>query len=241
MNIEGRNRQHWSDLRKGKHKNPHLQASWNKYGKEFFVFSVVEILPQCELLFAEQRYIDGNPGGYNIGKFADAPARGRKRSPEQCAKMSAARKGKRLSEEHKELLRISSTGRIKSPETRAKLSASQSGKKLSKETRAKISENASKKWRNPEYRSKMLAAQNYGKQTENAKRNRSSAVSARWADPEQRKKLSESRKKMWSDPDFRARMIAIRKEQGKIYRGENWRDRPKKKETSIALQEFETR
>ena len=36
-------------LRKGTHKNPHLQAAWIKYGESVFVFKVLEHVPE-ELL-----------------------------------------------------------------------------------------------------------------------------------------------------------------------------------------------
>ena len=37
--------QHKYDLRRGVHKNPRLQAAWNKYGEEMFVFEVLEEIP----------------------------------------------------------------------------------------------------------------------------------------------------------------------------------------------------
>ena len=171
VNIDGRNRQHWSDLRNGRHKNPHLQAAWNKYGEAAFVFTVVEELTVEQLAAAEQRYLDQNTGGYNIGQFADAPARGRKWTPEARARMSVARKGRRLSEAHKAILKVCNLGRVRSQETRAKLSAANSGKKHKSTTKNKLSEIGRGKWSNQQYREKMIAIQTVGKQTDEAKKN----------------------------------------------------------------------
>lgn len=234
VNMDGRKRQHWSDLRLRRHKNPHLQAAWNKYGDNAFEFRVIERLPKEQLEASEQRYLDGNENGYNIGKFAYAPARGRKKTAETIAKMSAARKGKKLSAEHKAILSLRGRGRKHSQEARAKMSAAQVGKRHSDTTKLKLAEIGRKKWSNRQYRDRMKNAQARGKATDKARKNSSAAMAARWADIEQRKKLSSERKARWADPEFRAKMLAIRREQGKRYSGENWRDRPKKKEQQNA-------
>ncbi len=44
-NIHLRFSQHKSKLRKGTHANPHLQAAWNKYGEQVFVFQVHTLEP----------------------------------------------------------------------------------------------------------------------------------------------------------------------------------------------------
>lgn len=63
--------EHRSQLRKGNHKNVHLQNSYNKYGNSSFEFWILE---QCDdipdtLLLLEQKYIDSD-GNYNICKIA---------------------------------------------------------------------------------------------------------------------------------------------------------------------------
>jgi len=65
-NIEKRWKTHLNQLINGKHINCILQNVWNKYGKDNFIFEIVE---ECELenLFeTEQKYID-TCGDYNIG------------------------------------------------------------------------------------------------------------------------------------------------------------------------------
>ena len=221
VNMEGRQRQHWSDLRNGKHKNPHLQAAWNKYGESSFVFAVVERLSLEQLAVAEQRYLDQNQGGYNIGQFADAPARGRKKTPEAIAKMSAAKRGRPLSDAHRKALSIAGRGRKNSPETRAKLSAVNSGKRHSNETKGKLSTAVRVRWSDASYREKTVAAQLASHCRQDVKANTSAAMIARWSNPDQRKKLSDERKARWADPEYRTKMLEKRRLQGQQLRERN--------------------
>lgn len=69
LNIEKRWKTHISTLNKNKHHNIHLQRSWNIYGKDCFVFEIVESdIPENMLFLIEQSYIDKNTNGYNLGK-----------------------------------------------------------------------------------------------------------------------------------------------------------------------------
>lgn len=65
---------------------------------------------------------------------------GFKHSEYSKKKMSKARKGKRLSEEHKRKIGLSNTGKIHSEASKIKLSKSKKGKRLSEEYKRKISE-----------------------------------------------------------------------------------------------------
>lgn len=56
--IENRISTHISRLKRGVHRNKHLQSSWIKYGAKNFLFSVVEFCEVNELLEREQCYID---------------------------------------------------------------------------------------------------------------------------------------------------------------------------------------
>ena len=50
---------HKHHLRNNKHKNSHLQYSWNKYGEDVFEFSILEICSdKLEVLDREQEYIN---------------------------------------------------------------------------------------------------------------------------------------------------------------------------------------
>lgn len=78
VNLRARWQQHRWSLRRGNHRNVHLQAAWNKYGEENFEFSVLELVEASDLLGAEQEWID-NTGctnrriGFNLYPVAGSP------------------------------------------------------------------------------------------------------------------------------------------------------------------------
>lgn len=80
MDTRERFRNHRNKLRRGKHPNAYLQASWNKYGEEKFVFEVVEeVSSMVALQAAEDVWLVehvGKPYCYNLGTRSDAPMRG---------------------------------------------------------------------------------------------------------------------------------------------------------------------
>lgn len=137
--------QHKYDLRRGVHKNPRLQAAWNKYGEDMFVFEVVEEVAegvnqlQVEDMWLAQHV--GKPECYNINTGAEAPRLGIKHTDATKAKTSASRKGKAAGTAHYRY------GKTVSPEIKAKISAAQKGKpkspgrKVSEEGKAKIRAN----------------------------------------------------------------------------------------------------
>ena len=74
-NINIRWERHKYDLIHNKHRNPHLQNSWNKYGENNFLFEIIKIVKDYNnLLKEEQFYLDAlNPfqdNGFNICKQA---------------------------------------------------------------------------------------------------------------------------------------------------------------------------
>jgi group I intron endonuclease len=134
---------HKRDLKAGAHHNRHLQAAWEVYGADAFVFRPLLICAPAKkmLLMYEQRAIDAYNPEYNIMRIADSH-QGVKRTPETCARLSAALTGKHHSDETKEKIRVIRTGTTASEETKAKMSATQSTiphKPLSEETKAKLS------------------------------------------------------------------------------------------------------
>lgn len=113
VNIEKRWKEHQRRLKNNKHCNPKLQASYNKYGIDAFVYNVLDY---CEnILEREQMFIDTGAFKFNICMIAAKPPTifgstymiGKKFSEEHKAKISAAMKdntnskGRKLSEEHK--------------------------------------------------------------------------------------------------------------------------------------------
>lgn len=134
--------QHKYDLKRGLHKNPHLQASWNKYGEEMFVFEIIEEIPAGEdQLQWEDKWLKecvGKSNCYNVNTLATAPRLGLTLSEKSKQQLSESRKGKHAGEEHYRY------GKTVSEETKTKIGETQRGKpkapgrKVSEEGRAKI-------------------------------------------------------------------------------------------------------
>ena len=72
--IHNRLLQHRSSLRNNRHKNPHLQNAYNRYGENKFYISVLETCENIRetILFIEQKYLDLKPE-YNISDTATCP------------------------------------------------------------------------------------------------------------------------------------------------------------------------
>jgi group I intron endonuclease len=137
--------QHRYDLKRGAHKNPRLQAAWNKYGEDMFVFEVLEDVPEGESqLKAEDVWLAqhvGLPDCYNINTGAEAPRLGIPMSEASKQKVSESRTGKAAGSEHYRF------GQEVAPEVREKIGAAQRGKlkaegrKVSEAGKAKIRAN----------------------------------------------------------------------------------------------------
>jgi group I intron endonuclease len=139
VDLKRRKTRHFSELRKGKHNNRHLQAAWNKYGEQAFVFVVIaEVAPEADLLAAENVWLHAHVGKeycYNIGVDATAPMQGmagelsptwgRKRTAAELAAQNWT--GKTHTLEAKDLIRQHLIGRPKPSAVRAKISAALSG------------------------------------------------------------------------------------------------------------------
>lgn len=130
-------RTHRNKLRANKHHCAHLQAAWNKYGEDAFIFHVVEsVTDELELQAAEDLWLQewvGKLECYNHGMRSGAPWRGVK-------KENHPRYGKQVSEETKQLIR----------EARLRQECPRTGKKHSEETkellRQKTLANPSRAW-----------------------------------------------------------------------------------------------
>jgi group I intron endonuclease len=136
--------QHRYDLKRGAHKNPHMQASWNKYGEEAFVFEVLEEHPEDQdILAVENGYLHqhvGNPNCFNINRDAYQSRLGQILSQDTKDAISQSRKGKHAGSNHYR------HGQTVSDEVRAKISAAQKGrpspmkgKQMSEHGRANVS------------------------------------------------------------------------------------------------------
>jgi group I intron endonuclease len=73
VNLPSREYKHFWMLKKGVHDNHYLQQSYNKHGKDSFIFEVVELCNTDELITKENYYIDTYQSnnyeyGYNLAK-----------------------------------------------------------------------------------------------------------------------------------------------------------------------------
>jgi len=93
VNFRKRFVEHKYDLLNGNHHNPHLQNSWNKYGGDCFVFSILEIVSEkSKLVEREQHWIDVLLPEYNISKSAVSTRLGVKESKATLEKKSISKK-----------------------------------------------------------------------------------------------------------------------------------------------------
>lgn len=96
--------QHLNYLSKNKHVNKRLQRSFNKYGKDMFIFEIIERCDKAYCIEREQYWIDlfksYNPEfGYNICRFAGNTL-GTKRTDEQKLNISKSLIGKCSGSKH---------------------------------------------------------------------------------------------------------------------------------------------
>lgn len=151
VNIQSRWKQHINHLNANKHHSVYLQRAWNKYGAEYFTFSILQVVEdKAHLLQYEQLWLNEIFESYNRADIynisATAGSRlGTKQSLEAKAKMSESRTGlvpsstARSNMSKAQLGNKNALGTIHTAETRAKYAARQTGRRLSEETKAKIS------------------------------------------------------------------------------------------------------
>ena len=179
---------HISALSRGKHKNLRLQRLYNKYGKEAFFFTVLEVVNNPEeCVLCEQKWIDLLMPEYNMCPVARS-SYGIIRSAETRERMSKAMTGikhpkKRppMSQEARKIISNAQKGnkhclgRIWSEESRKKLSESHKGYVPTMEVRQKIGEKNRGRKPSEETREKLRIANSGKKRTEEEKRRMSEA------------------------------------------------------------------
>lgn len=118
--------QHKYDLRRKAHKNPRLQAAWDKYGEDMFVFEVLEEVPKgVSQLQAEDKWLKqhvGKPDCYNINPSAELSRLGVVLSEEAKLNIGNGRRGKHAGNDHYRY------GKTVSEEVRKKIGDTQRGK-----------------------------------------------------------------------------------------------------------------
>jgi len=140
-NLKRRLSTHRSWLARGRHPNAHLQSAWRKYDETDFLFEVLISCEPKDLIFYEQRAIDkfdSFNNGYNLRPIAESN-RGRVVSPETREKLRLAHAGRKQSPELIAKRALGMVGTKRSDEAKARMSKAQTGKKMSDEARAKMS------------------------------------------------------------------------------------------------------
>lgn len=151
INIKKRFNSHVNLLNKNKHANLHLQAAWNKYGKENFVLLHVERISTPEnRLIRENKWIKIHKPEYN-----NILVNGNNyffHSDETKEKIRQKALGRKVSDETKNKIKETSKGRIISEETKQRISKANKGKshgrkglKILKQTSLAISESNKKR------------------------------------------------------------------------------------------------
>lgn len=153
--IQSRRRDHISKAKNGC--TNYFHRNFREIGESQFVFGVLEYCSEEGRFLREKFWVEklnAVESGFNtksdpsVGydykvsiatrkRMSDA-LRGRKMTPEQNAKNSAANKGRKISAEQKAKISAFHLGRKRSEETRRRLSAAATGRKMHPDTRIKL-------------------------------------------------------------------------------------------------------
>jgi group I intron endonuclease len=145
-NIADRKYRHFLHLKQNRHYNKHLQNAYNKYGKQWFEFHILEETNIDMLDMREKSWINyykSNNKKFGYNKMSGGGSTGfhseetkqkqreihKKRILERPETKGGHKKGVPLSEEHKRILSIAAQKRWSSKEERDKQSKKYKGKK----------------------------------------------------------------------------------------------------------------
>lgn len=127
-----RKNEHIRYLNINKHFNNYLQFSWNKYGKNNFIFEILEhISIKDDIRNIELKWIKNLNPFYNIVKEVSPNKLGIKHTQESIKKMKTSHTGKKHSLETINKIRISNTGKKHSIETINKIKKTLNGRNVS--------------------------------------------------------------------------------------------------------------
>lgn len=146
VDVHHRWEQHRTHFKTGKHNNKYMLRAFEKYGKESFMWEIIEECSRNVLWEREQYYLDAlqpfDEKGYNSARTVKAPMLGRKHTLEDRQRMSEIQKARnhKHSEEHKQYLSELFKGRKRSPESVAQGAAKIKGRPKSEQHKAKVKE-----------------------------------------------------------------------------------------------------
>lgn len=205
--LRQRKHEHFKYLKNNKHCNTHLQKSYNKYGKEKFIFEIIEEvlfnedseILKINLLEREQYWLDKYFGEncYNLLPVAGSKL-GSKASEETKKKLSESQKGNKYclgnkaSEETKQ--KMSASAKNKSDDVRKRTSNTLKGHEVSEETRRKISEKQKGKFVSEETRRKLSESHKGHKQSKEAIEKIRQGNKNKIVSEETKKKMGEAKK-----------------------------------------------
>lgn len=159
--LQTRWAQHRNELTKRKHGNRYLQAAWSRYGESSFVFEPLVICSCEDLLFYEQRFIDGLKPAYNLSPSAGRNSglvwseaqkealRKIKAGQAWVANMSASKTGSTRPDTVKRQISVKMQAVAADPEWREAMVARQTGSRRTQATRALQSEIRRKHYEDP--------------------------------------------------------------------------------------------
>ena len=125
IKLSTRERQHFSALGKERHGNKFLQRSFDKYGRDSFVYKVLMFCEKFELTRYEQALVDIYDPVYNICK--------------ECVTSSMGIIRGKMRDEHKRKIALAGIGRKVTEQTRRKISATLMGHPVSDKVREILS------------------------------------------------------------------------------------------------------
>jgi group I intron endonuclease len=172
---------HFQLLQSGTHHARHLQSAWTKYGRDAFVFEIIEpVLFVEDLITREQYWIDTlqsvNPDyGFNASPTAGSQ-HGLRHTDESRAKMAIASQARGADPAFVAGQSARSKAKWADPSYRVKVVAAQKARYIDPAVRAEVSVQRKKAAADPVYREK-----------------RSALSKALWDDPEYRAKQSKAR------------------------------------------------
>lgn len=147
---------HKSRLNSGEHPNKHLLNAWNKYGKDKFIFFLLQESKGDLIEFEKEWFYKLDPSDrYNLVEPLIGVTPGSKLSEYHRKRISEGRKGIKFTDEHKKHISVSKTGIFASKETRLKMSLVHKGRPCSDETKRKISEKAKGRKLSEEHKKKI--------------------------------------------------------------------------------------
>ena len=200
ISANKRKKHHYHWLEHGKHGNPILQRSWNKYGQESFIFEIVEECSADDRWERENHWMSDldtlAPNGFNMQDAFNAQI-----TPEKLENMR----------------RIART-----PENRQRKSAAHLKVWSSPDFKEKMRACMKEKWSDPEYRSMMINACS-GSFTQERIESMRSEMYERWKSEEYKEKMaltwdedrriltSEKLKELWKDEEYREKQKESRK------------------------------